>query len=236
MKQRIWEIDALRGLCIFGMVVVHLLYDLMTGYGFTTLRDNTLFQFALNWGGALFFIISGISATLGRHPVRRGLTVLAGGAVCTAATWLLYALDFAPKSLIIYFGVLHCLGLCMLLWPVFRPLPGWLLLLLGAGLAALGLWLTQSSLPGSWYTMLLGLPPYGFASSDYFPLLPNLGYFLSGSALGKLLYAKKVTLFPKVNSGAPLVAGLRFCGRHALAIYLLHQPVITGFLWLIAFL
>ena len=236
MKTRIWEIDAFRGICIVAMVAIHLLYDLMTGYGFAFLEDSEVFQFFLNWGGVPFIALSGLCATLGSHPVRRGLTVLVGGAVCSAATWLLYALDFAPKSLIIYFGVLHCLGFCMLLWPVFRYLPGRLLLLLGAALIGFGLWLPQSSLPGSWALMPLGLPPNSFASSDYFPLIPNLGYFLSGSALGKLLYAKKVTLFPKVNPGAPLIAGLRFCGQHALAIYLLHQPVIAGLLWLIAFL
>ena len=28
MTKRIWELDALRGICILGMVVFHLLYDL----------------------------------------------------------------------------------------------------------------------------------------------------------------------------------------------------------------
>ena len=27
MRKRIWELDALRGLCILGMVLVHLVYD-----------------------------------------------------------------------------------------------------------------------------------------------------------------------------------------------------------------
>ena len=28
MRKRIWELDALRGLCILGMVLVHLVYDI----------------------------------------------------------------------------------------------------------------------------------------------------------------------------------------------------------------
>ena len=28
MKKRIWELDALRGICILGMILVHGLYDL----------------------------------------------------------------------------------------------------------------------------------------------------------------------------------------------------------------
>ena len=31
-KQRIWELDALRGLCIIGMVVFHLVYDITVLY------------------------------------------------------------------------------------------------------------------------------------------------------------------------------------------------------------
>ena len=30
---RIWELDALRGLCILGMIAVHLLFDLTGFYG-----------------------------------------------------------------------------------------------------------------------------------------------------------------------------------------------------------
>ena len=33
MRKRIWELDALRGLCILGMVLVHLVYDIRDLYG-----------------------------------------------------------------------------------------------------------------------------------------------------------------------------------------------------------
>ena len=29
MKKRIWELDVLRGICILGVVIVHLIYDLV---------------------------------------------------------------------------------------------------------------------------------------------------------------------------------------------------------------
>ena len=32
MKKRIWELDAFRGICILGMVVVHLLFDMVYLY------------------------------------------------------------------------------------------------------------------------------------------------------------------------------------------------------------
>ena len=34
MKKRIWELDAFRGLCLLGMVLIHLIYDLTELYGF----------------------------------------------------------------------------------------------------------------------------------------------------------------------------------------------------------
>ena len=73
----------------------------------------------------------------------------------------------------------------------------------------------------------------GFSSSDYFPLLPNFGYFLIGSAIGRLIYRKKETLLPKVNAQSPILRFLQFCGKHSLWIYLLHQPLLTGLFELI---
>lgn len=229
-KKRIWELDAFRGLCILGMVVVHFLYDLMTT--FPQLQHSELFAFVRLWGGVLFLLLSGICVTLGSHPVRRGLIVLAAGFVCTAVTWGMVLLNLASDNLIIYFGVLHCLGVCMLLWPLFRRLPVWLILPLALIMCAVGLYWRDHTPLVSWWTMPFGAPPAGFATSDYYPLFPNLGFFLLGSLLGKLLYKNKVTLFPKVNENFFLIRFLVLCGRYSLFIYLLHQPVLTGILML----
>jgi uncharacterized membrane protein len=137
------------------------------------------------------------------------------------------------KSIIIYFGVLHCLGMCMLLWPTYKNMKWWGLLLHGIVLAALGLYLDHLlterllSTTDQWL-MPLGLYWKGFASSDYFPILPNLGYFLVGAAIGKTLYRKKETLLPMVNPRNPILRCLQFFGRHSLWIYLLHQPILSG--------
>jgi uncharacterized membrane protein len=68
----------------------------------------------------------------------------------------------------------------------------------------------------------------GFSSSDYFPLLPNLGYFLLGAVLGRTIYRHKRSLLPQVSQSNPIVRALCFCGRQSLWIYLLHQPVLAG--------
>jgi len=132
--------------------------------------------------------------------------------------------------------VLHCLGVCMLLWPIFRKLPHWALALLGLCLAIIGLYLLgRPGLPFP-YLMPLGLPWSGFSSSDYFPLLPYFGFFLIGCALGRSVYRKKQSLLPKVNANFFLIRFLTLCGKHSLWIYLLHQPLLSGIFYLIMWL
>ena len=233
MKKRIWELDVLRGVCILGMVVVHLIYDLQTFFSLPFLADSRLFDLIKQWGGVLFLLISGICVTLGSHPVRRGLIVFACGLICSAVTAGMYFLNMADKSIIIYFGVLHCLGVCMLLWPLFKRLPVWALGLLGLGLTVLGLWISGNVVLDFPWLIPLGLVPEDFASSDYFPLLSNLGFFLVGAFLGKTLYRKKETLLPRVNPANPVLAFFTRLGKWSLPVYLLHQPIITGLLYLI---
>ena len=228
MKQRIWELDAFRGICILGMVIVHFVYDLVDLYRIIPWEYPAWFRFVKDWGGVLFLLISGISATLGRRSVRRGLIVFACGLIVSAVTYGMYRLGFAGKGIIIYFGVLQCLGTCMILWPVFKKLPRWALLILGVCFVALGLWMDAQSGVQTYFLMPLGLPWAGFVSSDYFPIFPNLGYFLVGAALGRTVYASKQTLLSKVNDNGAILRFLCGCGRHSLWIYLLHQPILSG--------
>ena len=227
-NKRIWELDALRGICILGMVIVHLLFDLAHVYMLIDLSESVLFDFLTMWGGVLFLLISGICITLGHHPIRRGLIVLGGAAVISLATWGMYITGYADKDIIIYFGVLHCLGVCMLLWPLMKKFPTWLFPILGGIIIAYGLYVNDHVIAKTPWLIWLGFSYSGFETSDYFPLLPNLGYFMVGIFLGKTLYKKKVSLLPKVNDGFFLIRFFSFCGKQSLWIYLLHQPLLTG--------
>ena len=227
---RIWELDALRGLCILGMIAVHLLFDLTGFYGAISFEYPGWLLFLMDWGGVAFFLISGICATLGSRCVRRGLIVLGCGLIISAVTVAMYRMGMAVKAVIIYFGVLHCLGVCMILWAVFRRFPSWLLAVLGGGLVALGLWFKTLTVQSHWL-FWLGLLYDGFSTSDYFPLLPFLGFFLLGGWLGRVLYRDKVSLLPGFRCRP-----LEWIGRHSLPIYLLHQPILTGLLFLIYYL
>ena len=233
MKQnRIWELDALRGVCILGMVAVHGIYDATELYGLLNWTYPPLFLLVKDWGGVAFLLLSGVCATLGRDSTRRGLVVFGSGMLITAVTAAGFFLGLIDGSLVISFGVLHCLGLSMVLWPIFRKLEGKRLALLGTMLAAAGLWFRKIALTTPWL-IPFGLSPADFFAADYFPLLPNFGFFLLGAAQGKLLYSNKVTRFPR-EQGA-ISRFLQTCGRNSLPIYLAHQPVLLAALALTQF-
>lgn len=226
--ERIWELDMLRGAALIGMIGIHLIYDLVDLFGVLPWRLPQWYLLFKNNYGALFLLISGVSVTLGSRCVRRGLTVFCAGFLCTAVTFGMYLAGMADAGIIIYFGVLQCLGCCMLLWPLFRKLPDWLLVCLGIGMAAAGLWLRLLRPEVPWLLIPFGFAPGWFASSDYFPLLPNLGYFLLGAVLGRRVYAAKKSLFPDYRYSRPPVGILCAMGRHSLLIYLLHQPLLAA--------
>lgn len=232
MKNRIWELDALRGLCLLGVIAVHLVFDLTVLYPIIEWEYPAWFNFLQEWGGSIFLIISGVSVTLGHRPVRRGILVFGAGMLITGVSWGMYKLGFAASSIVIRFGVLHCLGICMLLWPVLRKCPWWAIAILGALFVVLGFWFDSIIVEAQWL-FPLGLKYPGFASGDYFPLFPQLGFFLLGAIMGKTAYAKKQTLLPKVNARIFPLNALQFMGRHSLEIYLLHQPILAGICYLL---
>ena len=230
MSKRIWELDALRGLALLGMMGIHLVYDLVDLFGVWNWQQPAWYLFFKNNYGAVFFLISGISVTLGSHPVKRGAQVFLCGFLCTGVTLGMYLLGFAGKGILIYMGVLQCLGLCMMLWPLFRRCPDRALVALGLAMMIAGWYLRTQAYP-FWLLTPLGFAPYGFTSSDYFPLLPNFGYFLLGAVVGKRAYAGRKSLFPRET---PPLGLFRWMGRHSLMIYLLHQPVLAAIVAAIA--
>ena len=216
-QNRIPELDAARGICILAMVAIHAVYDLTELYSVLHWNAPPIFTLLQKQGGILFFLISGICATLGASHLRRGVLILGCAALVSAAVFL-------TGSLPIRFGVLHCLGCCMLLWEFFKDASAHSLCLWGAGVAIAGFLFRRISVSAV-YLYPLGLTAPDFASADYFPILPYFGFFLAGAALGRKLYRTKKSLF----SPFPDHPSLRFlcaCGRHSLWIYLLHQPVL----------
>lgn len=183
-----------------------------------------------------FILLSGFSLPLARRPVRNGLLVAACAALLTAATVL-----FLPSESI-WFGVLHLNAAAVLLTCLVRPLlqriPAKAGLAASAALFALTNQLPQGfigfeglrlcALPAGLYRanlFWLGLPDLTrFSSADYFPLLPWVFLFWCGVFLARLWHPGR---------GEPPAALQPLCaiGRSTLPVYMLHQPVLYGLLW-----
>ena len=232
-RGRIWEIDAIRGLLILCVIASHTLY-----YASFILRRFTLpplIEFVMQYGGLLFVVLSGLSATLGRRSFRRGLLVFAGGMVLTLGSLAAVHLGWLTEDMVIRFGVLHLLGFAMMIYPLLKKLPSPVLLGFGLAVLALGYWFQfRPVLTESRYLFALGLRYPGFTSGDYFPIAPHLGWFSLGIVLGRSLYAEKKTRLPQVNPETPILRFLRWCGRNSLYIFILHLPIIGAIMMLLA--
>ena len=233
-KSRIWELDALRGVCILCVIVVHFLFDL-SFFGGLDLTLPAWYVFIQEYGGAIFVVLSGVCVTLGSKSVRRGLIVYACGMLITAVTYGMYRLGMSGADVVVKFGVLHLLGVCMLVYPAFKKLPPAMLTVLGLVIAITGYAIRGIIVPQRWL-FPLGLTYEGFTSSDYFPLFPQLGYFLIGAAIGKTAYREKRTLLPGSFQKTGIARFFCWCGRQSLFIYLLHQPIVYGLLELVLLL
>ena len=78
-------------------------------------------------------------------------------------------------------------------------------------------------------TYSFGIYSPGFSSFDYFPLIPWLGVFLIRAALGMSAYSSRRSLLPWCLPGTFVNAA----GRHSLLIYIAHQPLIMGLLYVL---
>ncbi len=230
-QDRIWELDALRGLCILCVILIHFLFDLNYFLGLN-LALPAWYLFVQQYGGVIFVLLSGACATLGTRSFRRGLIVFGCGLLVTLVTFGMYRFGFVSRDVVVWFGVLHLLGFCMMFYPVYRKMPTVQLFSCGIVLICAG-YLMSNVVVQAKFLFPLGLVYEGFASGDYFPILPHLGWFMVGSGLGRVFYAEKSTRFPGTFQRSFLARGLCWCGRKSLFIYLLHQPLVYGILMLI---
>jgi len=215
-KKRIELLDAWRGTAVIVMIFWHLAWDLgavgvfpqerMFGPAATAARYFIVFSFVL---------LSGISARLSRSNLRRGAKTL----LCALGVTGVMYLAGDP----VWFGILHLLGCCMLLYAAvgrwFDRVP--------AGPAAavcLALFIAFFNVPTAVrvsvpWTWMFGFRTEAFYSSDYYPLLPWGFLFFLGSVLGRRAGELPERRCP---------GWLCWIGRHALVIYLVHQPVLVG--------
>jgi uncharacterized membrane protein len=231
---RLPVVDLARGLAIVQMVVYHFIYDLtyfgwlhfvMTEEaGWVAWRNAIVSQFLLVCGVGI-----GLGDAAGRSGARfwrRWRQIAAAAALVSLASALL----FGPR--LIWFGILHFVAVALLLARLL-PAPGPLNLAIGAALLALGLSVHDARFDPPWLSWI-GLVADKPATEDYVPLLPWFGVVATGIGLAWLWRQRNFALPPSWQrlDSAP-ARTLRWLGQWPLTIYLVHQPIMMGVLYLV---
>ncbi|MSR86954.1 DUF1624 domain-containing protein [Candidatus Peribacteria bacterium] len=237
MKQRYIELDLLRTAAVIMMVLYHAVYDLqmIEGWDIDVFSDGWIF-FARTTA-SLFLLLVGCSFAISwdrhgashKYPkyLRRGLGLLACGMLVSLVTYM-----YDPETYVL-FGILHCIGVSILLLPFFARLKGWNavvgIVMIGLGL---GLGLGSGMAAHTGLFLPFGIIPPDFTTVDYFPLIPWFGVVLIGYALGYFFYVghRSDILRPERPRWIHTIRWMTWPGHHALLIYLLHQPILLAIL------
>lgn len=221
VKQRLSSVDMLRGIALVGMVIFHVYYILSFLEVTDVTTDEGLLLVLARSVQFLFLGIVGVSMVLSyqakvegfvKRQVKRALLVLLMAGIVSVVTY------FAIGDLYVKFGILHFIGVSILLLaPMIQR--KWFLAIVAVGSIFFGeifekMW-------SEWFALYL----FGFrveegGAIDYFPIFP----WISVVAIGALIawYGRR---------GFEVISGLRigwleWIGRHTLLIYMLHVPVI----------
>jgi uncharacterized membrane protein len=215
--ERFPEIDFTRGIALVMMLASNFVTDLQFFANYTQFPEFwwwfariTAFMFVFLVGLSLNISYSRAKkegkANFTKY-LKRGLFIFALGLLITVITY------FTIPQAYIRFGVLHLIGISIILAYPFLKWKKEISLWLGSALIAIGFFLPQPN----------------FSSVDYFPLLPWFGVVLLGLYFSKFWYAqgeRKFKLAHEISKSNPIC----FLGRHTLLIYLLHQPIFIGVL------
>lgn len=237
-EERFIEIDSLRGFAIILMIFLHILWDL-DYFGIMPLNKN-IYQFQLVIP-ILFFLLVGICLSFSfkpnkkkneikKHLIKRGLLIFNIGLLLTAITMF-----FFPNRPII-FGVLHCIGISIIFSIPFLKFKKYNLLIAISMIIA-GIIIARYPVENpNIFLYILGFHPTNIWQStiDYFPILPWFGVTLFGVALGNILYKDNKRRFriPSIFRYKPIIL-FSWLGKHSLKIYLLHQPLIAGTIFVV---
>lgn len=219
--------DFLRGMAIVLMVCFHFCFDLNHFQLITIDIYHGLFWHYFRYLiVTLFLLCVGISLHLAhseginwRKGLKRLMILAAASLVVSVASYIIF-----PKTWI-YFGILHFIAVASLAGLLFIRLPH---IALTVGIVMIVLWnmgyadmhwLYQQTAP------LLHLPKH---TEDLVPFIPWFGVVLIGIYLGNSGFYR--FRLPEYRS----VVSIAFLGRHALLIYLVHQPILFSLTYLAA--
>ncbi|MEO3385672.1 DUF1624 domain-containing protein [Mesorhizobium sp. CAU 1741] len=232
-KPRLETIDFARGIALVAMAIYHLAWDLeFFGYadpGMTATGGWRLFARSI---ASSFLFLVGVSLVLAHargvrwRPFlkRLAMVALAAGAI-SLVTWL------AVPGGFIFFGILHQIALASLLGMAFLRLPVWLVVLAAVAVIAAPQFLRSAVFdhPALWWVGLSSANP---RSNDYVPLFPWFGAVLLGMAATRVAEARGLFGRLRPITLPAATRPIQAAGRHSLAFYLIHQPLLIASVWL----
>lgn len=228
-------IDLMRGFAILLMFIYHFSYDL-DYFGFID-QNFSHDEFWKNFRSLIvtsFLLIMGISLYLASYRGlrkkrfrQRLLLLIFYAALVSISSWMMY-----PKAMI-FFGILHFITVASVLGLAFVRL-GIINLFLGLALIVIAQNINHPVFDQAylqWFGLMTKLP----ITVDYVPLLPWFGVVLIGIFLGQLLTQRPAdSFFPQWKNTHPATKLLALAGRYSLHIYMLHQPLFLGILYIIS--
>ena len=232
-RQRFQPVDIMRGIAIVLMVVYHFCYDLtwfgIAGFDF---YEDRFWRGSRTFILGMFLLLVGVSLVLATRRrinwpsyLKRLFVLVLCAALISVATRLVFG------ERMIFFGVLHFIAVASVVGLLFIRL-FWMNAVLGAAAIMLGVYYSNPFFDRpllQWF----GLMTFRPETEDYVPFLPWFGTVLFGLFLGKLLLARPALSSALNWQGEQYPARLlALSGRHSLLIYMLHQPVLLGILWL----
>lgn len=235
--ERIQSIDYLRGLAIISVLVYHFCFDL-NYFGFVKLDFNLwwvlIFEFVTQ---TVFLGLVGISVFLVwqkkqyedfvRFQAKRFWILIFFSVLISCLTAYVFEEEF------VRFGVLHLIAFSIFILTLLvrSKLAQWISLLIFL-LGSFYLWQYPVFLDGEWF-VALGIHPLRFASVDYFPIFPWFLIPLIAFMTAKYWVSLFQAIDNRIKFGAKLSNGVIYLGRRTLWVYLIHQPILFGFLWFV---
>lgn len=238
-RHRIHAFDIARGCAVVSMIAFHTVYDLVAYEGLDWpwfwQWPGDVWRASISW---TFLLLAGRMFSISRNDFRRSARYLLVAAAIFVVTTIV-AVD-VPIS----FGIIFCMGASTLL---FALLARWGVALdsVALGIVLFALFLPSLSVPegrfgvgplsvelpralyeSPWFSWL-GFPGPGFASGDYYPLIPYALLYGVGVVWGYTVSSENAPRWFLDARCRPL----EFLGRHSLLIYVFHQVAILAVLW-----
>ena len=255
-RNRILEIDLLRGIAVLFMILDHFMYDLWGLLpGMFIDFPNKLYNFAIDYWEwdvraviryiivFIFMGLVGVCSSFSKSNINRGSKLFGISMLLTIGTIILsnYTNNY---SNLITFGTLHCIALSILFVGLLQKFikNKWFYLLLGLTMLGFGIYFeiiceyeyfyqdsSFKDISIIVFKQMIGSVECG---GDTMGFLLNGGQVLIGFFLGKLLYERHESIFGFKYSNNVIT----FIGRNSLWVYFLHQlliPIVVGLIMII---